>query len=161
MYAKKLNKVYTISTLEEKNSYLAQGYDIYDEQGNIIKHNPAKTIAYSEYERLLQENRELRARLEGGAPAGENETADPLAAMTVEDLKRYAKDNNINIGSSTSQGGILKKIREALAAGEGGADPKAEAAVQQPATLHGADDEAPKMGGSNASITVSSGQSQA
>lgn len=155
MYAKKLNKVYTISTMAEMNSYLAQGYDIFDEQGNIVKHNPAKTIAYSEYERLLKENADLRAQLEG-APAGVGEDPlDPLAAMSPEDLKAYAKDNNINIGNATSQAGILKKIREANLV------PPVEEPPVQPATLGVNSDEGPKMGGSGASVTVASGQGQA
>lgn len=37
-----------------------------------------------------------------------------LSEMTVEELKAYAAENNIDVGRSTSAEGILKKITEAL-----------------------------------------------
>lgn len=36
--------------------------------------------------------------------------AKRLADMTIEELKQYAKSNNIDIGKATSQSGILEKI---------------------------------------------------
>lgn len=36
-----------------------------------------------------------------------------LDEMTVEELKEYAEKNNIDIGKSTSQSGILEKIKSA------------------------------------------------
>jgi negative regulator of replication initiation len=38
--------------------------------------------------------------------------AIPLEEMSVEDLKGYAADHEIEIGRSSSQDGILKKIQE-------------------------------------------------
>ena len=35
-----------------------------------------------------------------------------LSKMTVEELKEYAQEKNINIGKATSQSGILEKIKE-------------------------------------------------
>ena len=63
MYAKKANKTYQVETMQEMQNYLDRGFDIFNEQGEIVKHNPAKTIAYTEYQRLLDENRNLRAEL--------------------------------------------------------------------------------------------------
>ena len=60
MYAKKANKTYQIETAQEMQNYLRQGFDIYNEQDEIVKHNPAKTIAYTEYQRLLEENQRLK-----------------------------------------------------------------------------------------------------
>ncbi|MEA5084360.1 MAG: hypothetical protein VB018_09420 [Lachnospiraceae bacterium] len=52
-----------------------------------------------------------------------------LEEMTLEELTAYAKENNIDIGNSTSAKGILKKITEALNGGgedgAGGADSNA------------------------------------
>jgi hypothetical protein len=51
-----------------------------------------------------------------------NKEADPIVEqavgsafdeMTVDELKVYAEEKGINIGQSTSQKGILKKILEA------------------------------------------------
>lgn len=43
---------------------------------------------------------------------------DPLAKMSIEELKAYAVENSIEIGNSSSQNGILKKIRDAEKGGE-------------------------------------------
>lgn len=48
MLAIKANKQYTI-TDEQKERYLADGYDIADDNGNICEYSPKKTVPYSEY----------------------------------------------------------------------------------------------------------------
>lgn len=35
-----------------------------------------------------------------------------LSKITVEELKEYAQEKNIDIGKATSQSGILEKIKE-------------------------------------------------
>lgn len=40
---------------------------------------------------------------------------DPLYKMSVEELKAYAEEKGIDIGSSSSQSGIIKKIKSAIA----------------------------------------------
>lgn len=62
MKAKKENKVYTINEREKKR-YLEDGYDIYNDDGEIIEHSPKKMIKYSEYEKILKENAALKAQL--------------------------------------------------------------------------------------------------
>ena len=62
MKAVKANKQYTI-TENEKKSYLAQGFDIIDDDGTI-EHSPQATVSYSEYERLLNENLALKSENE-------------------------------------------------------------------------------------------------
>ena len=42
-----------------------------------------------------------------------DENTSELANLSVEELKAYAKEKGIDIGQSTSQKGILKKIQEA------------------------------------------------
>ena len=59
MYAKKANKSYQIETVQEMQQYLSRGFDIFNEQDEIVKHNPSKTVAYTEYQRLMDENQSL------------------------------------------------------------------------------------------------------
>lgn len=66
MKASKGNKVYTIDeTL--KASYQAQGYDILDDEENIIQYGAGKTVSYEEYNalekksiKLEEENKKLK-----------------------------------------------------------------------------------------------------
>ena len=63
MKAVKANKQYTINETE-KPSYLAQGYDILEDDGTVIERSPQATVPYSEYEKLLNENAALKAESE-------------------------------------------------------------------------------------------------
>ena len=83
-------------------SYIADGYDIVDDKGNIIAYGRGKTVPYEKYKKVLDELNALKAE--------KAETVD-LTAMTVEELIAYAKDNNIDIGQASTQEGILKKIK--------------------------------------------------
>jgi len=62
MKAVKDNKVYTINETSKK-AYLAQGYDIEDEKGNIIATASTKTVPYVDYEKVLAENKKLKAEI--------------------------------------------------------------------------------------------------
>nr|DAT92955.1 MAG TPA: dimeris T4 recombination endonuclease VII [Caudoviricetes sp.] len=101
MKAVKANKEYTIAEQEQKR-YIADGYDIVDDKGNIIAYGRGKTVPYEKYKKVLDELNALKAE--------KAETVD-LTAMTVEELIAYAKDNNIDIGQASTQEGILKKIK--------------------------------------------------
>ena len=93
MYAKKSNKVYQIETMGEMQKYLAQGFDIYNEQGEIIKHNASKTIAYSEYERLLEENKVLRKSVDAlSAMITAPVTPDEGTGGGVDDVRSTAEE---------------------------------------------------------------------
>jgi ubiquinone biosynthesis protein UbiJ len=66
LYAVKGNKQLKIDEAE-KTAYLNLGYDIAEYDGEkleIIAHSPAKTITYAEYKKLLDENAELKKKLE-------------------------------------------------------------------------------------------------
>lgn len=63
MKAKKENKTYRIATEMEKQRYLKEGYDIYDDKGNILEYSPLKKISYSEYVKLQQENADLKEKI--------------------------------------------------------------------------------------------------
>lgn len=101
MKAVRANKEYTIAEQEQKR-YIADGYDIVDDKGNIIAYGRGKTVPYEKYKKVLDELNALKAE--------KTETVD-LTAMTVEELIAYAKDNNIDIGQASTQEGILKKIK--------------------------------------------------
>ncbi len=60
MKARKENKVYRISTEQEKQRYLRDGYDIYSDEGNLIEYSPQRKISLSEYETLAEEKESLR-----------------------------------------------------------------------------------------------------
>lgn len=69
MKAKKANKVYTVNEVS-KEAYLREGYDIYDDNGKLLKRSPVSTVAYAEYEKLekqvealKKENKALKAEL--------------------------------------------------------------------------------------------------
>ena len=64
MKAKKENKVYTITTEQEKKRYLKEGFDIYDDEGKLLEHSPLKKIAYSKYAELEKKNQDLVAENE-------------------------------------------------------------------------------------------------
>ncbi len=61
MKAVKDNKVYTIDKNSAK-AYLAQGYDITDDNFNVIEHSPLATVPYSEYAKIKAELEELKAK---------------------------------------------------------------------------------------------------
>ena len=73
MKAVKGNKEYTISDTE-KRIYIAQGYDIINDDGEIISYGAGKTVSYVELEK---ENLELKKEIEllKSEPPVENEGA--------------------------------------------------------------------------------------
>ena len=59
MTAEKDNKVYTIDE-NTKDRYVAEGYDIRDNDGKVIAYGKGKTVPYEEYQRVLQELESLK-----------------------------------------------------------------------------------------------------
>lgn len=99
MKAIKDNKSYTIFE-QQKEAYLKQGYDIYDDQGNRLEVSPLKKITYQEHLNIIK--------------SLQDEVVDPALPDTVlEMLQLYAKEKGIDTGSATSESGILTKIIEA------------------------------------------------
>lgn len=101
MKAVKENKEYTI-TEQQQDYYLAQGYDITDDKGNIIKRSPKATVSYAEFECVKKELDELKEQQNNPA-----EEAD-----VVEILKTYANEHEIDLGKSSTVSGIVKKIKD-------------------------------------------------
>lgn len=60
MKAIKDNKVYTVDEAT-KGSYLAAGYDITDDNGEVIERSPSSTVSRKEYDELLAKYNALKA----------------------------------------------------------------------------------------------------
>ena len=60
MEARKENKVYVIDD-QQKDYYLKQGFDIYNDDGSLNSYSDLKTIKYSNH---LKEVNELKAKLD-------------------------------------------------------------------------------------------------
>lgn len=58
MKAVKNNKVYTIDEAS-RGTYLSQGFDITDDNGDIIERSPSRTVSYEEYSKVVSENKTL------------------------------------------------------------------------------------------------------
>ncbi len=110
MRAKKENKVYRITTESEKQRYLKEGYDIYDEEGKILEHSPLKKIAYGEYAKAKEENDALRAENQELKENANGEDADN--AEVIDILTAYAREHEIDLGRATTVPGIVKKITD-------------------------------------------------
>lgn len=104
--ARKENKVYKIDETM-KDRYLKEGFDIYDENGQIIEHTPLKKIKYSDHLKKMEE-----LKLEKNKEIEELKAKQLNSENVLDLLKKYADDKSIDIGSCTSASGILSKIIE-------------------------------------------------
>jgi len=116
MRAKKENKVYRIATESEKQRYLKEGYDIYDEEGKILEHSPLKKIAYGEYAKVKAENDALKAEVEVLRESAGGNDADNAEVIGI--LTAYAREHEIDLGRATTVSGIVKKINDSKAGDE-------------------------------------------
>jgi hypothetical protein len=103
MRAKKENKVYDINEAQ-KQAYLDQGFDIYDNDGNIMEYSALKKISYNEH---IKKVSALKAEIE--QLKQNHNSADNVMDL----LKGYAEEKGIDVGASTSPSGILEKILKA------------------------------------------------
>ena len=69
MKAVKDNRVYTI-TEADVESFRKEGYDIFDDQNNVVAYGVGKSVSFekyaelmAEYEKLMEENAELASKL--------------------------------------------------------------------------------------------------
>ena len=72
MKALKGNKEYTIKE-EQKTTYLDAGYDILDDEGNVLEYGRGRTVAFEEYMRVVKERDGLKKAKE---TEPENTSAD-------------------------------------------------------------------------------------
>lgn len=71
MRATKGNKVYTIDETQ-KAGYIAQGFDIVDDMGQIIAYGRGKTVPYGDYVALAEQNQMLQERIAELEKKGKN-----------------------------------------------------------------------------------------
>ncbi len=100
MRAEKGNKQYTIDETQKK-FYQDSGFDIYDDEGNLIGYGRDKKVSYEEYAALKKELEKLK---QDGIP----KTAD---ADVFEILTDYASEHEIDLGNTSSVSGAVKKIK--------------------------------------------------
>ena len=62
MKAVKENKVYTLTNEQETELYRLKGFDILDDNGNILKYGAGKSVPYEKYAELLAENAVLKEK---------------------------------------------------------------------------------------------------
>lgn len=74
MKAIKENKIYTVDETS-KDTYLAQGFDIYGDNGELIERSPSSIVSRREYDELLDkynklaaENKKLKGKAKGNVP---------------------------------------------------------------------------------------------
>ena len=108
MKAVKANKVYTIVEAEMKR-YIDEGFDICDDDGNIVKYGRGKTVPYEEYAALQEELKKVQTELE------ETKTNTANDEETVKILTAYAAEHEVDLGRATTVTGIVKKIQDAAA----------------------------------------------
>lgn len=94
MRAVKNNKEYSIDE-SQKKAYQDAGFDIYNENGEVVAFGQGKTVSYEVYQQakaeaegLLQENEELRAEMEQMVAAenllNQKEEMEPLERAPAE-----------------------------------------------------------------------------
>ena len=101
MKAVKGNKEYTIDESQQK-AYQDQGFDIKDDDGNVIVYGRGKTVPYGDYMAVKEELEELKAN--GGEIADDQDVIDIL--------KAFANENGVDLGKTATISGIVKKIKE-------------------------------------------------
>lgn len=70
MIAVKANREYTINDTDVQ-SFVKEGFDVYDDAGNLVAYGAGKTVAYDkhmklvgDYEKLMDANAELSSKVE-------------------------------------------------------------------------------------------------
>lgn len=64
LYAVKDNKSYQVGEDKKQQAdFLARGYDIVNDRGRTVQHSPVKTVLYTQYAAVLDENMALKTQL--------------------------------------------------------------------------------------------------
>ena len=91
MLAQKDNKTYSITDLEKK-TYLADGYDIYSDEGELLERSPSATVSWEVHERALVRIKELEAELaEKEEKEPEKEGKEPEQDVAKSEQSRGGK----------------------------------------------------------------------
>lgn len=135
MYAKRMNRTYPVNTPQDRQSYLARGYDIYDDDNDLVEANPQKTVSFTEHQKLLAASNAMRKELY--AVRAENEQLKTqLAALPItEDAPE----------SVTPPAGVMEAFDTppSMPTSEDAPDTNPPDDIK---TLRSSDDPAPKMG---------------
>ena len=87
MKAAKGNKEYTIDESQQK-AYQDQGFDILDDDGEVIAYGRGKTVPYGAYMALKKELEELRAVIAVQEEPGEDAPEDPGQENPEKEAKK-------------------------------------------------------------------------
>lgn len=101
MKAVKGNKEYLIKETEVK-FYQDTGYDIYDDDGEIVKYGRGKSVPYEDYEAVKAELKQMK----------EEQSMVAEDTDVIDILKAFANEHGIDIGKTSTVAGIVKKIQE-------------------------------------------------
>lgn len=110
MKAKKDNKVYRIDETQKKK-YLSEGFDIYNDEGELVEYSPLKKIEYNKYVDVLKENEELKkqlSELQPKKPANEKS----LSKMNKSELTAKALELGIEITDEMTNDVIIGLIKD-------------------------------------------------
>lgn len=110
MKAKKDNKVYRIVEAQKKR-YLADGYDIYDDEGSLLEYSPLKKVEYSKYVALKKEIEELKAKIVELETSG-NHKGKSLSKMNKGELIAKAKEMGLEATEDMTIDTIVALIKE-------------------------------------------------
>ncbi len=59
MLAIKENRQYTITEVDVQ-SFTNDGYDVYDDNGNLVAYGVGKTVPFEQYAKLMEQNEKLQ-----------------------------------------------------------------------------------------------------
>ncbi len=109
MKAVKGNREYDAKEESTQDYFQKKGFDIVDDEGNIVKYGKGKTVSYEQYAAAVDELNTLKAACHENT----SKVPDELTGMSVDELKAYAEDNGIDIGRASTADGIIEKIKAA------------------------------------------------
>lgn len=110
MKAKKDNKIYRIIEAQKKR-YLADGYDIFDDEGNLLEYSPLKKIEYNRYVEVVKENEELKAKV-AELEALVSPKEKPLSKMNKSELIAKATELGLEATEDMTVDMIVALIKE-------------------------------------------------
>lgn len=96
MKAIKDNKVYTVDETT-KGAYLAQGFNITDDEGNVIERSPSSTVSYEAYAKVVAENKALKAENQKLKSENEKQGFTHESEEAVEDKPAQKKGKAKNV----------------------------------------------------------------
>lgn len=88
MKAYKDNRVYTI-TEADVESFRKEGYDVYDDEGNLVVYGAGKTVPYEQYEKVQEM---YEATLEENGALMDKVTKLEAEVAKLKKPKKKAKD---------------------------------------------------------------------